>query len=117
MAAWPFSHVGAIRFDLLIHHAADIHHASNLWVPRIVILLLNGLWLEPGRELFRIVVHPAGHPARRFHTAGKYVMVGILLVVPPGVIAQDRVHLEQAKEKNQAADQFVPRNIAHAMVV
>ena len=33
-------------------------------------------------------------------------MVGILFVVAPRVVAKNRVHLEQAEQKNQAEPQF-----------
>ena len=43
-------------------------------------------------------------------------MVRILLVVRPGVPADDRVDLEQANQEDQAALQLVLRNVAHAVV-
>ena len=72
--------------------------------------------LQSGRELLRIVVVPAGHPASRFHAAGRHGMVGILLVVRPGVPADDRVDLQQPDQEDEAALQLVLRDVAHAVV-
>ena len=44
-------------------------------------------------------------------------MIGILFVVRPGIPADDGVGLHQANQENQAADQFIERDIAHAVVV
>ena len=113
----PFRHVGAVGLHLLVHHAADVHHARDLRPPRVVVLVADLAGLEPGRQLLGIVVRPAGDPARRLDGAGQRVVIGILLVVRPRVETNDRIHLQQADEKNQPAHQFVLRDAGHVVIV
>ena len=58
----------------------------------------------------------ASHPARRFHALGDHLVIGILLVVRPGVPANHRIHLQQPDQEDQAALQLVLRDVAHAVV-
>src|SRR2546423_7203790 len=44
-------------------------------------------------------------------------MIGILFVVGPRIVAEDRIDLQQTKKENQPADQLVARDIAHAVIV
>jgi hypothetical protein len=43
-------------------------------------------------------------------------VIGVFLVVRPGVPAHDRIDLEQADQKDQAALELVLRGVAHAVV-
>ena len=95
---------------------ADIHHASNLRTPRKIILVLYFLGLEPGRELLRVVVRPAGHPARRLQRTRQPVMIRILFVVSSRIPTDDSIRLDHTDDEDEPADQFVQRNVGHAVV-
>ena len=45
------------------------------------------------------------------------VVIWILVVVAPRIVAEDGVDFQKAEQEDQTADQFVPRYIAHAVVV
>src|SRR5947207_14923355 len=104
MPGRAFSDVSPVGFHLLVDLPADIHDARALRAPREIILVLYRLRLEASRELLRIVVRPASHPARRFHRPRQGVVVGILLIVRPGVPTNNGIDLEQTNEKNKPAD-------------
>ena len=59
----------------------------------------------------------AGHPAGGFDGLRHGVVIGILFVVRPRVPADHGVGLDEADQKNDAADQLVERDVAHAVVV
>src|SRR5205823_6653747 len=85
--------------------------------PGVIILLRDRVGLETGDELLRVIVLAAGHPAGGLDTTAKHIVVGILFVVRPGILAEYSIDLKRANEKNEAADQLVARNVAHAVIV
>ena len=44
-------------------------------------------------------------------------MIRVLLVGPPWVVAENCVHFQETKDEDQAADQLIPGNVTHAVVV
>ena len=110
-------HVGAVGVDFLVDHLADVDHARDLGPAREVILVGHGVRGQSGGELLGIVVRAAGDPAAGLDGAGRHVVVGILLVVRPGVPGHDGVHLQQADQEDQPAHQLVEGDAAHVMVV
>src|SRR5438094_4252237 len=116
IACWPFGPVGAVGTDDLLDHAAHVHDPVDLRPPRVVILLLNGVGLESSGKLFRVIMGTAGHPASGLHTTRDLGMIGILLVMGPGVPAGDRIDFEQADQEDEPALQLVLRNVRHAVI-
>src|SRR5262245_9719850 len=103
----PLRDVGQIDLDLLVEDRADIHHPiDHLWPARKVILLFHGVWLDSRLKVFRQIPPPTGHPASRFNAAGRDVMVGVLLVMSPRVVTDDRVHFHQPEDEDQPVAQL-----------
>src|ERR1700730_16440267 len=59
---------------------------------------------------------PASHPAGRFHCLSSHIVIRILLVMPPGIVAEDGVDSQQTKQKDQPGAYFRASQIVHAMV-
>ena len=47
----------------------------------------------------------------------QHVMIGVFLVMTPGVIAEDGINLQETEQEDQTADQFVARDVAHPVIV
>ena len=62
-------------------------------------------------------MYASGHPARRFDAVPEHIVIGIFFVVAPRIVTEHRIDFQRAKEKDQAADQLVSRDVAHAVVV
>ena len=73
--------------------------------------------LEPGGNLFRIVVDPARHPRSGFDTVAEHVVIRILLIMTPWVVAKHRIDFQETEQENQPADQLITRDVAHPVVV
>src|SRR5262249_20444761 len=108
--ARPLRPLGAVAHlppDFVAEHGADTHHSiDHLRPARKVIFLFHGVWLDPRLKVFRQIPPPAGHPASRFNAAGRDVMVGVLLVMSPRVVADDRVHFHQPEDEDQPVAQL-----------
>src|SRR5262249_9991902 len=93
--------------DLLVEDRADIHHSiDHLRPARKVIFLFHGVRLDSRLKVFRQIPPPTGPPASRFNAAGRDVMVGVLLLMSPRVVADDRVHFHQPDDEDQPVAQL-----------
>ncbi len=104
VAAGSFGDVGANGVDALIDLAADVDDAGDFGTAREVVLVLDGFGFEPGGEVLGEIVGAAGHPTGGFDGFGDRVVIGVLLVVAPGVPADDGIGLHEADEEDEAAD-------------
>ncbi len=74
------------------------------------------MWLQAHLELLGKIQQPTPHPAGRFHRLSRHVMVGIFLVVAPGIIAENRIHLEQTEQEDQPPTKLCSRYIVETMI-
>src|SRR5437588_5995915 len=98
MSPRTFRHIAKVRVDLLRDGGGDIDHPRDFRAARVIILFADGAGFESGRYLLRIIMNAPGHPTSRFHTMAQHVMVGIFLVMSPGIVTENGVHLQEAKK-------------------
>ena len=63
MPPGPFRDIAEVGVDLLLNGAADVHHAVDVRMARVVILVRDRMCRKAGGNLFRIIVNASGHPA------------------------------------------------------
>ena len=57
-----------------------------------------------------------GHPAGGLDALCRHVVIGVLFVMTPRIVTQDRVDLEQAEQKNQPGAHLDPRHVVERMI-
>src|SRR4051794_14063353 len=97
MPTGSFRYIADIRIDLFLDRSADIDDTRDFRMPRVIVFLSHRARLESRRKLLRIIMHALRHPACRLHAMAQDVMIGILLVVSPGIVAEHRVYLQQTE--------------------
>ena len=95
MACRTFPHIGTVGVDYLIDLQANIDNARDFGPARKVVLLGDGVRLETSRDLFRIIMRAARHPACRFDSLRYRVVVGILFIMRPVIPRDHRIRLYQ----------------------